>query len=103
MEQHKIVGPYFVHADPSATYETLYYDLGEGNAIGRVEDVKRVGHTDKFIIAETQDRYYFIDREKDNRSLNGDQIIGNIKTQEYFIHWLDSLKIKEFKFDYYSE
>ena len=102
-QQHQVVGPYFVAADPEADYETLYFDLGNGNGIERVRNVKRVGHTDAFIIAETQKGYYFIDRQKDNKFLNGDDIIGNPKTTADFIHWLDSLKIKDFRFDFYRE
>ncbi len=102
-KRHKIDGPYFLELDPRANYQTLYFDLGDGNAIGRIENVKRVGHTHKFIIAETQDGYHFIDRQKDNKFLNGSEIIGDTKTHDYFIYWLDSLKIKDFKFDYYLD
>ncbi len=102
-KRHVIDGPYFVESDPGADFKTLYFDLGEGNAIGRVENVKRVGHTDKYIIAETQDGYHFIDRMKDNKFLNGNEIIGNAQTHDYFLNWLDSLKIENFKFDYNIE
>ena len=101
--RYEIDGPYFVESDPGANWQTLYYDLGDGNAIGRVEDVKRVGHTDKFIVAETQNGYYLIDRQKDNKFLNGNEIIGTAKTHDYFLKWLDSLRIENFKFDYYLE
>ena len=63
-KRYNIDGPYFVEADPAEDFQTLYFDLGDGDAIGRVENVKRVGHTDKFIIAETIDGYYFINRQK---------------------------------------
>ena len=102
-KRHEIDGPYFVELDPGASWQTLYYDLGDGNAIGRVEDVRRVGHTDKFIVAETQKGYYLIDRQKDNKFLNGNEIIGIAKTHDYFLKWLDSLRIENFKFDYYLE
>ena len=102
-KRYDIDVPYFVEADPGADYKTLYFDLGDGNAISRVENVKRVGHTDKFLIAETNDGYYFIDRQKDHKFLNGNEIIGDTKTHDYFINWLDSLKIEDFKFDYYLE
>lgn len=62
--RHHIDGPYFVELDPGVDYQTLYFDLGNGNAISRVKNIKRAGHTDKFIIAETQDGYYFIDRSR---------------------------------------
>jgi hypothetical protein len=102
-KRHKIDGPYFVESDPGADYKTLYFDLGDGNAIERVENVKRVGHANNYIIAETQDGYHFIDRMKDNKFLNGNEIIGNAQTHDYFLKWLDSLKIENFKFEYELE
>lgn len=100
---YEIDGPYFVESDPAADYKTLFYDLGNGNAIERVRNIKRAGHTDKLIIVEGQDGYYFIDRQKDNKYLNSNEIIGDIKSQEYFFNLLDSLKVDNFKFDYYLE
>ena len=101
--KEKIDGPYFVASDPAADYKTLFFDLGDGNSIERFRNIKRVGHTDKFIIVEAQEGYYFIDRLKDNKFLNGNDVIGNVKTHEYFLNWLDSLKIDNFEFDYYME
>ncbi len=101
--RHEIDGPYFVASDPGTAYMTLYFNLGDGDAIARVKNVKRVGHTDKYIIAETQDGYHFIERQKDNKFLNGYEIIGDTKTHDYFLNWLDSSKIEDFKFDYYLE
>jgi hypothetical protein len=83
-KRHEIDGPYFVESDTGANWQTLYYDLGDGSAIGRVEDVRRVGHTDKFIVAETQNGYYLINRQKDNKFLNGNEIVGTAKTHDYF-------------------
>lgn len=101
--RYEIDGPYFVETGPGESYKTLYYDLGDGNAIGRVENIKRAGHTDQFIIAEVEKGYYFIDRQKDNKFLNGNEIIGSLKSHDYFLNWLDSLKIANFKFDYSLE
>jgi hypothetical protein len=101
--RHELDGPYFVESDPGANFKTLYFDLGDGNAIRRIENVKRVGHTDKYIIVETQDGYRFIDRQKDNKFLNGNEIVGDTKSHDYFLNWLDSSKIEDFKFDYYLE
>lgn len=100
--RQKIDGPYFVELDPGTHTHTLYFDLGDGNAIGRVANVVKVGHTDKFIIAGTKDGYHFINRRRDNMYLNGDEIVGDRKSHAYFTKWLDSLKIKQFEFDYYS-
>ena len=99
-KQYIIDGPYFVQLDPGSSYNTFYFDLGSGNAIGRVRDVKRVGHTDKFIIAEVKEGYYFIDRQNDNKFLNGSDIIGRLRSRDFFLKWLDSLKMENFKFDY---
>jgi hypothetical protein len=101
--RQEIDGPYFVESDPVANYKTLYFDIGNEDAIARVENVKRVGHTDKYIIVETQDGYRFIDRQKDNKFLNGNEIVGDTKTHDYFLNWLDTSKIEDFKFDYYLE
>jgi hypothetical protein len=99
----KIDETYFVDNDPNGSFKTLYYSLDDGNSIVRVQKVKRVGHTNKFIIAEIEDGFYFIDKQKDNQYLNGEDIIGNIRTHEYFISWLDSMKISNFEFDYYED
>jgi hypothetical protein len=100
--EKKIDGPYFVASDPAADYKTLYFDLGDGNSIERVRNIKRAGHTDNFIIVEVQDGYYFIDRQRDNKFLNGNEITGDIKSHEHLLKWLDSLNIDNFAFDYSS-
>jgi hypothetical protein len=76
----KVDGPYFVASDSFSNLKVLYYHVENGSPIERVRNVKRVGHTDKFIIVEVQNGYYFIDRSKDNESLNGNEIIGDLKT-----------------------
>ena len=98
-----VVGKYFIEADPGIPLKTLYLDLGDGNAIGRIVDVKRVGHTPKLIFAETYDGYYIFEIAKDNKDLNSSEIIGLPKSHEYFLRVLDSLNIKDFEFDYYLE
>ncbi len=100
--RQKVDAPYFVELDPGTHTHTLYFDLGDGNAIGRVANVVKVGHTDKFISAGTKDGYHFINRRRDNMYLNWDEIVGDRKSHGYFTKWLDSLKIKQFEFDYYS-
>ena len=97
---YEIDDSYFVASDPVTSAKTLYYDLGDGDAIQRVSNVKKVGHTEKFIIVEVLSGYYFIDRQKDNEYLNSNEIIGTIKSNKYFHHYLDSLKINNFKFDF---
>ena len=36
-------------------------------------------------------------------NLNAIDIIGSLKSHEYFLNWLDSQKINDFQFDYYLE
>jgi hypothetical protein len=102
-DKHKIYGPYYVSSDPGANYQTLWYDLGDGNSIGRVMDVKKVGHIGKIIIAESQDSFYIFDSQKDNKYLNSADIIGRPKSHEQFLKLLDSLKVSDFQFDYYLD
>ena len=92
---------YFVEKDPSGNFKTLYYDIGDENSIERIRNVKRVGHSKTFIVAETENGYYFIEKNKDKKYLNGDEIIGEPKTQKYFENWIT--KNVDFKFDYYVE
>ena len=44
-----------------------------------------------------------IERQKDNKFLNGSEIIGTAKTHDYFLKWLDSLRIENSRCDYYLE
>ncbi len=99
-KKQMIYGPYYVSKDPGNLSPTLFLDLGDGNAIGRVSNIKRAGHINKTIVVETQNGYYFIDSKKDNKFLNGTDIIGQLKTNEQFSRLLDSLQIIDFKFDY---
>jgi hypothetical protein len=99
-KEYKIIGPYYVAKDPVASYKSLYYDLGNGCAIERIRDVKRVGHTKNHIIVEIQEGFYFINRDKDSKYLEGRDVRGELKNHDYFLKWLDSLKISDFQFDY---
>ena len=99
----KIVGPYFVAKDPAGDYKTLFYDLGNGNSIERVRNVKRVGHTRNFIIIEEQNGYYIINRKKDNKYLNGNEILGKRKTHDQILIFFKSNKIIDFHYDYFLE
>ncbi len=60
---------------------TLNYDLGEGSSIGRVEpEVIAVGSNEKYIVAKQRVKgsnnisYFYIERNKDDRYLNGNEI-----------------------------
>ncbi|MBL7936677.1 MAG: hypothetical protein JNM51_12800 [Bacteroidia bacterium] len=98
--KHRIYDHYFVSLDPGANYQTLYYELDDGNAIGRVSDVKRAGHINKIIVAETNEGFYFINSEKDNQYLNSTDIIGKPKNHDEFLKLIDSLNVRDFTFGY---
>jgi hypothetical protein len=98
-----IIDPYFVADNLGTLQKTLYYDLGDGNSIGRLNEVKRVGYTKTHIIAEKENGFYFIDREKDHKYLNGSDIVGKVQSREYFLNWLDSMEIQDFLFTYFAE
>jgi hypothetical protein len=68
-----------------------------------VLDVKKVGHIDKIIVAESQEGFYVFDSEKDNKYYNSADIIGQPKSQDQFLKLLDSLNIADFRFDYYLD
>lgn len=60
----------------------LSYDLGGGMSIGRVEaEVIAVGSNDEYVVAKQRDRvtgnisYFYIERSKDDRYYNGNEII----------------------------
>ncbi len=98
--KHNIYGHYFVSPDAGSNYQTLYLEIDDGNAIGRVPDVKRAGHINKTIVAETNEGFYFIDSEKDNQYLNSTDIVGKPKSHAEFLKLLDSLNVKDFAFGY---
>jgi hypothetical protein len=74
---------YSVTINPgTASSKTLYYDLENNNAIGRVDFVKRIGSNKKYIIVESTKsekdntiQYCILNKEKDSKYLNGDEIM----------------------------
>src|ERR1700758_4482744 len=48
----------------------------DGGAIGRVDCVTKIGSNDKFIIVQSAgDKYWVVDRLKDNKFLNANEIV----------------------------
>lgn len=72
---------YEVQDNPGIACKTLYYELGDGSGIGRVDYVSKIGSNDRFLIIESLDtskngkvQYWIIDKKKDKPTFNGDEI-----------------------------
>lgn len=94
----KISGPYYLSGDD--TNWSLYYDL-DGAGIGRIDSINRIGWTDKYIFAENNSNYFFLDKTKDNQYFNANDIVKGPFDYATFHKMLDSLKISDFKFQVY--
>lgn len=72
-----LIEPYHLRDAPeTANKKTIYYTFENGGGIGRIEYVKEIGWNEDFIIAIDENRKYFIlEIEKDNRSLNANDIV----------------------------
>ena len=95
--------PYEVHWIDLASNRTLAYSLGNGTSIGRVQArVISVGSNKKYIVAKRQVpktetiQYFYIDREKDDRYLNLNQITQGPFTRSAFTMLKEELELPEF-------
>ena len=77
---------------------TLYYKIDNKSGIGRVDYVRDIGWTDKYIFVRNINSFYFLDKTKDNEFLNNNEIVLGPFTKETYDSILDSLKINDFKF-----
>lgn len=91
-----ISGPYYLEENDSNAWE-LNYDLGNGSGIGRVNNLKEIGWTDRFIFTKYNAFYFFIDKSRDSIYYNSsDKVVGPIDSATY-LKFLDSLNLKDFK------
>jgi len=95
--------PYEVSWIDISSNRTLDYSLGNGTSIGRVQaSVISVGSNKKYVVAKRQVpntetvQYYYIDRNKDYKYLNFDQITQGPFTKEAFISLKESLGLPDF-------
>ena len=90
-----ISGPYYLEKNETNVWE-LNYDLG-GAGIGRVNSLKEIGWTDRYIFTKYDEVYFFIDKTRDSMYFNAnDIVIGPIDSSTY-LRFLDSLNLKDFK------
>ena len=99
--------PYEVNWIDISSNRALAYSLGNGTSIGRVQArVISVGSNKKYIVAKRQVpktetvQYYFIDRQKDDKYLNLNQITQGPFTKEAFVTLKDELGLPEFSKDF---
>lgn len=90
-----IPGPYFLLNNVSSW--SLYYDLDDAGH-GRIDSVNKIGWTKKYIFAENNNQYYFINKTIDKPEYNANEIVKGPFEYEEFQRMLDSLRIKDFKF-----
>ncbi len=95
--------PYQVIWIDSKNNRTLIYDLGDGSAIERVgAEIIAVGSNDKYIVAKQQETvkkkvsYFYIERSKDNKYKNWDEITQGPFSSEKFIQLKKELGLPDF-------
>ena len=95
--------PYEVIWVDTGNNRTLNYELGEDASIGRVEaEVVAVGSNKKYVVAKQRPIgsktvwYYYIDREKDNKYHNWDEITQGPFELTRFIELRVELGLPEF-------
>ena len=95
--------PYKVIWIDTGDNRTLAYDLGEGASIGRVDaEIIAVGSNEKYVVAKQKPiggaamSYYYINREKDDKYLNGDEITQGPFSSASFLQLKSELGLPEF-------
>ena len=95
--------PYEVMWIDTGDNRTLNYEITESASIGRVEaEVIAVGSNDKYVVAKQKPvgggaiSYFYIDREKDGKYLNGNEITQGPFSEVEFIQLRARLGLPEF-------
>lgn len=81
----------------------LNYEIAEGSSIGRVEaEIIAVGSNEKYVVAKQRSiddgsiSYYYIDRGKDNKYLDADEIAQGPFSETRFRQLRSDLGLPEF-------
>lgn len=95
--------PYEVIWIDTGDNRTLSHEISENASIGRVEaEVIAVGSSDKYVVAKQKPigggsvAYFYIDREKDDKYLNADEITEGPFSEARFIQLKTELGLPEF-------
>ncbi len=96
---------YYIQNDSGSAFgKSLYYDLGDGNGIGRVEFVTKIGSGEKYLIIESQQKtenkkdYWILDKTKDHRLFNASEIVEGPYTESDFLNKKSEYGIENLKF-----
>jgi hypothetical protein len=90
-----IPGPYFLQENETGIWE-LNYDLGDGG-IGRIDNIKEIGWTDRYIFTKNDFYYHFIDKDRDSMFYNAQDIVVGPLDSLTFLKFLDSLRIDDLR------
>lgn len=95
--------PYEVIWIDTGGNRTLNHEISENASIGRIEaEVIAVGSNDKYVVAKQKPigggsvAYFYIDREKDDKYLNADEITEGPFSEVRFIQLKTELGLPEF-------
>lgn len=95
--------PYQVNWIDAENNRTLTYEIDEGTSIGRVDaEVIAVGSNEKWIVAKQKPTngdaisYFYIERAKDNKSLNSNEITKGPFDEVEFLKLKEELELPEF-------
>jgi hypothetical protein len=93
-------GNYYVIDIMAIGNNELVYKLDNNSSIGRVDNIKRIGSNSKFIISEdTKSQFWILNKEKDDRYLNANEIVEGPYTYEEFQNQLTLKKVGEIEFE----
>ncbi len=79
-------------------YWDLGYSLGEGNSIGRIDNISKAGWKFNYIYGVSDGKYYWFDKTKDDKYNNAEDIVIGPLTKKIFYNKMDSLGIKNIIF-----
>jgi hypothetical protein len=95
--------PYEVIWIDTGDNRTLNHEISENESIGRVEaEVIAVGSNEKYVVAKQRPidggsiSYYYIEREKDDKFLNGNEITQGPFSEARFLQLKSELGLPEF-------
>ncbi len=93
-----IPGNYEIAEDEGSSQKEIYYKLESGGAIGRIDNVLKVGWNDSIIIAESEEGYYILDKTIDSAYAEPKNVVYGPATHVDFINRLKKAQVKNIKF-----
>lgn len=94
-QKKDIPGSYYLKEESG--WWNLYYDLGNGG-LGRIDDINKLGWTDKYIYTQSGNEYYWLDKTIDGLKYNYNEIVKGPITEESMRKLMSSMGIKDLNF-----